>query len=128
MKIKAAVGIAILCIGFLLFGMFVPISTETEEYLLQDLPEQYMDTKQEWEEMQSAFSLLNGWSRTTDTAYVSTTKTLFGNEIARLYAYHICAVRSQTLVRRENRVGVLCMAQFAPIKALNSVKEHRRFR
>lgn len=57
MKIKAAVGIAILCIGFLLFGMFVPISTETEEYLLQDLPEQYMDTKQEWEEMQSAFSL-----------------------------------------------------------------------
>ena len=62
MKIKAAVGIAILCIGFLLFGMFVPISTETEEYLLPDLPEQYMDTKQEWEEMQSAFSLLKALS------------------------------------------------------------------
>lgn len=90
MRIKAAVCIAILCIGFLLFGMFVPISTETEEYLLQDLPEQYMDTKQEWEEMQSAFSLLNGWSRTTDTAYVSTTKTLFGRNCTVVRIPYLC--------------------------------------
>ena len=60
--------------------------------------------------------------------HMSVRQKLSLEEIARLYAYHICAVRSQTLVRRENRVGVLCMAQFAPIKALNSVKEHRRFR
>lgn len=90
MKTKAVVGIAILCMGFLLFGMFVPISTETEKYPLQDLPEQYMETKQEWEEMQSAFSPSNGWNRTTDTAYVSTTKTFFRRNCTVVRIPYLC--------------------------------------
>ena len=77
--------------------------------------------------MQSAFSLLNGWSRTTDTAYVSTTK-LSLEEIARLYAYHICAKKITDVGTAGKSSWSIVYGTVCSDKGTELCKEHRRFR
>lgn len=77
-------------IGVLLFGFLVPVTDEIEKYSLDSLPKEYISLQKDVGKKSAELEQDTSQYCISDTAYLLTTETLFGQTNSIVYVPYIC--------------------------------------